>query len=712
MLQLKSITVLMALLVGSMILSPAFGAQTTNQNYSNYAKSGDYVTLSGQGIDPDDDSLTITWTQVGGEEVELTPSNTVAEPTFKAPEVENGHVKILTFQLTVEDSYGETDVDTLKVTILPRNNPPTADAGNDQTLDKGDEVTLDGSGSDPDGDSLIYAWSQIDGPVVELDDPTSQNPSFDTSSVTRSTAVFRFQLTVFDGYGGSARDSVIVKMNAAKPVSVTAAAGDDQVVDEGDNVQLQGTCDDKLGRDMSYSWVQTIGPYADLSSTADADTSFTAPEIANGETVPTAFRFTCEADGGGTATDIVLVRIRPVNDEPTADAGKDKETMSYRYVYLAGTGTDPDGDILKYSWKQVSGDDVVIVHPTSSEARFKAPMVSGGASADLEFELTVTDPYGGEATDTMAVTVFSNNVRASADAGSDQVVDEETEVSLAGTGSDPDSEELSYSWKQVGGEKVELSDSESADVTFTAPTVANGKIKVLVFELKVADDNGFPTKDTVKITVLPVNTPPVVNAGEDQTVDVKTTVNLAGTATDDDGENMTYLWNQIAGPTVQLSTSTELDTSFVAPTVQEDTVLTFQLIANDGQADSEPDTVDITVVGEIVKAMTAYAGKDQTVSENSQVNLFGTGKDPLKHKISFSWKQLSGVGVELSANDVAKPTFTAPIVSNGETKTLTFELTVSDDTGRNAKDTVTITVEPINSAPEAIAKVKSVREAS
>ena len=145
-----------------------------SSDLSNYAKSGDYVTLSGQGIDPDDDSLTITWTQVGGEEVELTPSNTVAEPTFKAPEVENGHVKILTFQLTVEDSYGETDVDTLKVTILPRNNPPTADAGNDQTLDKGDEVTLDGSGSDPDGDSLIYAWSQIDGPVVELDDPTSQ----------------------------------------------------------------------------------------------------------------------------------------------------------------------------------------------------------------------------------------------------------------------------------------------------------------------------------------------------------------------------------------------------------------------------------------------------------------------------------------------------------------------------------------------------------
>ena len=77
-----------------------------------------------------------------------------------------------------------------------------------------------------------------------------------------------------------------------------------------------------------------------------------------------------------------------------------------------------------------------------------------------------------------------------------------------------------------------------------------------------------------------------------------------------------------------------------------------------------------------------------------------------------SWKQISGESVTLSSSTISKPSFTAPLVSNGETKTLVFELTVSDGSGRTAKDTVTITVEPINSAPQAIAKVKSVREAS
>ncbi len=702
----------MALLVVSMVVSPAFAAVTpSNESVQNIAKSGDYVTLTGEGIDPDDDSLTISWAQVGGEEVELTPSNTVAEPTFKAPEVENGKVKILTFELSVEDPYGEIDTDLIKVTIMPRNQPPTADAGLDQAVEKGDEVTLDGSGTDPDGDFLTYHWSQIDGPVVELDDPSSQNPSFDTSSVIRSTGIFRFQLSVFDGFGGMARDAVIIKMTAGKPTLISAAAGPDQIVDEGETVQLDGVCSDKLDRETNYSWVQTLGPFVELSSNADPDPTFTAPEIPNGSIVPTAFRLTCTVDGGGTSTDIVIVRVRPINDGPLADAGPDKNTASNRFVYLTGSGSDPDGDIIKYTWRQVGGDDVVIAHPTSPEARFKAPEISGGASTELEFELTVTDPYGGEDTDTMAVTVVSDNVRASADAGSDQVVDEQTEVTLAGSGSDPDSEEITFEWRQVGGEAVELSSINDAEPTFTAPIVANGKVKILVFELRVADENGFPTKDVAKVTVLPVNAPPVVDAGEDQEVDFGTAVSLVGTASDEDGEFLTYLWNQVSGPSVILSDTTSLETGFVAPIIDDDVTLTFQLIANDGSTDSEPSTVDVTVKGTTSKALIAYAGKDQVVPENSNVSLFGSGKDPFKNKLDYAWKQISGEHVSLSASDIAKPTFVAPSVDNGETKELIFQIVVTDGNGRSAQDTVSITVEPINGAPTAIAKIKAIREA-
>jgi hypothetical protein len=495
---------------------------------------------------------------------------------------------------------------------------------------------------------------------------------------------------------------------------ISARAGPDQLVDEGETVQLDGTCTDKLDRELSYMWTQTLGPFAELSANADADPTFVAPEIPNGDVVPLAFRFTCSADeGGGSATDIVIIKVKPVNDDPVADAGPDKNTVSNRYVYLSGSGSsDSDGDRLQYTWTQTGGDDVTLIYPNKVEARFMAPEVSGGDSSALRFELTVTDPYGGEDSDTMEVTVASDNVRASADAGIDQVVDEQTLVTLTGTGQDPDSEEITFEWRQVGGEQVELSAVDEPEPTFIAPVVANGKVKVLVFELRVSDENGHPSKDITKVTVLPVNSPPVVNAGDDQDVDSGVLVSLSGSASDEDDEPLTTLWNQVEGPSVDLSTTTSLDTEFTAPKVALDTAFTFQLIANDGQVDSEPDSVTITVKGEITKQLTAYAGKDRTVPEHSTVTLFGSGKDPMKQKLSYDWRQLSGEEVTLSATGLAKPSFEAPEVANAESTTLVFSLTVSDGEGRTASDTVTITVVPLNGDPTAIATIKSVREAS
>jgi hypothetical protein len=705
-LQLKFYTVLLSLVVLTALTPMAF-AQTAPQNI---VKAGDYVTLLGVGTDIDNDDLKFAWKQVSGETVQLS-SYTSETPSFVAPEVENGKVKILVFELTVTDPYGGSNTDVLRITVMPRNQPPTADAGPDQTVEKGTVVRLQGDGSDPDGDALMFRWSQLDGPLVTLDDATSRSPSFDTSEISRSSATVRFQLTVSDGFGGLARDSVTIRVTAERPTLITANAGPDQTVNEGDNVRLNGSCDDKLDRPVTATWSQTLGPFSRLSSTSALDPVFVAPEIPNGPIVPTAFRLTCYVEGAGTATDLVIIRVKPVNDAPTADAGPDKNTLPNRLVYLTGSGTDPDGDILRFTWKQTSGPEVQLQNANRAEAKFIAPRVSGGASLSLEFELTVTDPSGASANDSAKVTVVSDNVRASADAGLDQTVDEQTPVTLFGAGIDPDSSALTYTWKQIGGEAVTLSATDVAQPTFTAPEVANGQIKVLVFELRVADESGYPGKDITKVTVLPVNIPPVVDAGDDQTVEIGETVTLVGTAHDDDNDPLTYLWTQVGGPSVTLSTTTDLTTTFTAPKTTETTNYTFQLIANDGQADSEPSTVTITVNGEATKALFANAGRDQTVQKLTTVTLSGTGSDPLRHALSFNWRQLTGETVTLSADNVNRPTFVAPDVPNGQQRLLTFEFTVSDpSTGRTAKDTVVITVLPVNTDPTATASVKSVRE--
>ena len=91
----------------------------------------------------------------------------------------------------------------------------------------------------------------------------------------------------------------------------------------------------------------------------------------------------------------------------------------------------------------------------------------------------------------------------------------------------------------------------------------------------------------------------MADAGLDQTVRTLSIVTLDGTDSfDPQGDPLTFLWMQTEGPTVKLSDETSPTPSFRAPLqLNGSVVLSFELIVNDGQADSLPDTVNITVEG-------------------------------------------------------------------------------------------------------------------
>ncbi len=97
-----------------------------------------------------------------------------------------------------------------------------------------------------------------------------------------------------------------------------------------------------------------------------------------------------------------------------------------------------------------------------------------------------------------APTPPTNNA-PSADAGTDQSVDENTSVTLSGSGSDPDAgDTLTYLSTQTSGTGVTLASPTSASTTFMAPAVSSDEN--LVFELEVSDGSLSAT-DSVTVTV-------------------------------------------------------------------------------------------------------------------------------------------------------------------------------------------------------------------
>jgi hypothetical protein len=101
------------------------------------------------------------------------------------------------------------------------NQPPVAEAGPDQAVacagPDGAVVSLDGTASsDPDGDSLTFAWSA---PGISFDDPTSPTPTamfpMGESTVT---------LVVNDGMVDSAPDTLTITVQDTTPAALAVAA--------------------------------------------------------------------------------------------------------------------------------------------------------------------------------------------------------------------------------------------------------------------------------------------------------------------------------------------------------------------------------------------------------------------------------------------------------------------------------------------------------
>ena len=189
------------------------------------------------------------------------------------------------------------------------------------------------------------------------------------------------------------------------------------------------------------------------------------------------------------------------NLSPVADAGPDQTVAEDSQVILSGSNSsDADDGIASYQWSQTDGVAVLLSDSAAISPSFTAPDVGPGGEA-LTFQLTVTDNGGLQSTDTCIVNVTWENIPPTANAGSDQTMEEGVTVTLDGSNStDPDDGIASYLWTQTSGTPVTLSDPSAAQPTFvTTPVDLSGITHT--FELKVTDNGGLQATDEVSITI-------------------------------------------------------------------------------------------------------------------------------------------------------------------------------------------------------------------
>lgn len=396
--------------------------------------------------------------------------------------------------------------------------------------------------------------------------------------------------------------------------------------------------------------------------------------------------------GGGSGGSEPAVVQPPPNAAPTADAGVDYSAEERSSANLDGSGSgDSDGSISSFSWQQVSGQTVNIENAGAVQASFETPEVTPEDDI-LVFELTVRDDDGAAATDTVSVTIVNVNLAPIADAGDDREEPERTEISLdASASSDPDVGIASYLWEQTGGVPVEIRNSEEAIAFITTPEVGPGN-GIINFQVTVTDTENVTDVDEVEVAVYNVNIPPSANAGIDQRVYEGQMVNLDGAASmDQDGELTAFVWTLVSGVEIDIPDLNAAQVSFLAPATDTEFENVYELAVTDDLGESATDSVSV-VIRPIIPPV-ADAGVDVTVESEAHVELSAANSsDSDGDIVAYQWVQTNGPAVAIDDPAAAEIAFTAPPVS--DFTSLSFELTVTDDSDTSATDVVDVTVTP------------------
>jgi len=519
--------------------------------------------------------------------------------------------------------------------------------------------------------TMSYSASILSKPATQ--DCTISN----ASGAVNSTAVTNILV--------SCNDIPVETPSPPTNIAPTVNAGSNFSVFEHDSVSLVGNGVDSDGEIATYAWSQTAGPNVKLIR-ADAPTStFTAPAVSQNADLLFQLTVTDNENASSSAEMTVTVKPKPKNS-PEADAGSDQNVDEETTVTLQGSSRDLDGTVIRSTWRQTAGPVVTLTNTTDLRTTFTSPTVT--EETKLVFELLVIDNDNLTASDFITIAVQAVNTRPTVNAGNSKNVEAQTTVTLLGSANDTDGSIVAYLWRQTSGPNASLTDANKARATFIAPAVMEEA--ELTFELMVSDNENATAKASVKIIVAAVNHPPVVNAGINRNVDEQTNVTLEGNAEDSDGRIVAYLWEQTAGPSVNLVNANRVITNFSAPNVAQDTGLTFKFTATDNGNSAVSDTVTITVMNAINSPPTVNAGDDIRIQEQNQLTLTSFANDPNGEIIRYQWQQTKGPVVTLDNADRADASFTAPDVSK---KTeLEFSVTVTDNENANATDTINVTV--------------------
>ena len=621
-------------------------------------------TVSDDGKPNPTGEITNIWIKVSG------PGNVVFDdPTAVITNAQFDTPGTYVLRLTSDDGELQVQDDVTVVVEQPApNQSPVVHAGDDQTINISVAAQLNGSVSDdgnpdPPG-KFISNWTKVSGPGnVVFDDPTAAitNAQFDTPGT------YLLRLTAGDGHQIATDDIAIHVENQT-------------VVDD-----INTTVDDQP-TPVTLSFQDGLFPSPGYEGTRDvqilhkkASTNFGSSRQLGTDGKPDSaalLQWDLSAIAAGSTISAASIQLNITNSTK----------HNYELYALQQDWSESQATWNQYSagndWSSAGADGMGDFDPTvlgqfaaQNMGTYTSPLNAAGVAMVQSWVDNPSTNYGLIVKDYVNATnrmVFSSRETSTASlhpklvvsylpgetptneapdvhAGEDQTIN--ASVLLNGIVSDdgyPNSPgEVTSNWTKVSG---------PGNIVFDDPTnvVTNAQFDTAgTYVLRLTSNDGeLQSQDDVTVIVdQPVpNQPPVVSAGDNQTIRVSSLALLNGSVSDDGYPNppgeITNSWTKVSGPgNVVFGNSQTVITN-----AQFDTPGTYvlRLTSDDGKLQVQDDVTVVVEQPAPNQSPVVHAGDDQTINISVAAQLNGSvsddGNPDPPGKFISNWTKVSGPG--------------------------------------------------------------------
>ena len=334
-------------------------------------------------------TITTTWSVVSG-----TGSVTFADAAAVDTTADFSIAGTYVLRLTADDSE-LTASDEVTITVTPPNQPPTVDAGLNQTIVLTDTVALDGTVAD-DGlptPTVTTTWSMVTGTGnITFGDTTA----VDTTATFSDVGVYVLRLTADDGLL-TASDEVTVTVDPPTNQPPVVDAGPDAAVNLPNALQLQGSVSDD-------GWPN---PPATVTTTWSVVSGTGSVTFADAAAVDTTASFSIEGvyvlrltadDSELNVTDTVTITVNPQFQLPqitsfTPISGPVATSVIIDGSHFSGTISVTFNGVAASNFTIVSDNQIQVYVPSgATTGQIVVTNIGGSGNSGTSYTVTAHPP--------------------------------------------------------------------------------------------------------------------------------------------------------------------------------------------------------------------------------------------------------------------------------------------------------------------------------